>query len=254
MNPSLPRLLHASDNDIPPPRDMCPEFPDIFFDARGVPHPGSPIRGSNIITQVVPVSTSWFTRQFGLPCFSGGWVEPETVLEDLGDWQAAGGKIYAHSRRSGMRVTGIGRGRPRFLCGGGFSLFIGGELGLVPDGMFADGRELINMVATFAVSIPASGAMPVFADAAMHLIPAEYLKDPEYPGLLSPLTLSEANFHLPPPPYFVPGLPCSEFPGFRYARVYVLPSFREIAEDGLDFCDRFLRGGSYRRLLGLPIL
>ena len=220
-----------------------------------MPHPVSPITGSDIIVQIVPDSGNWFVEHFTLSCVPEGWVEPEAAYQNVRDWQASDWRVVIHARRPGVQVSGIGRGRPRFLRGGGISLFIGEEIGLLPDDVVVDGVRLTQMVAVFGVSIPDSGVLPAFSDAAVHIVPAEYLRDPEYPSPLQPSVSFDDDFHLPPPPTFRPGRPSSLFPGYTSAEVHLsMSGFEEGEPYSLDFACVLVRGPSYRSLFGLPTL
>ena len=227
----------------------------MVFDRLGVPHPASPITGCDTIVQIVPDPGSWFPEQFALSCHSEGWVEPEIALQEMEVWRASNWGVNIHSRRPGVQVSGIGRGRPRFLRGGGFSLFIGAEIGLLPDGVIVDGIRLTQMVVVFGVTIPDSGVLPTFSDAALHIVPAEYLRDPEYPNPLLPPVAFDDDFHLPPPPIFRPGRASSLYPGYTTAEVHLSLSAFEAGEPySLDLACVLVRGPSYRRLFGLPTL
>ena len=68
------------------------------------------------------------------------------------------------------------------VCGEEYTLFIGGEIGLLPRGVAVEGTDVSGMVVVFAVFVPADGKLPEIKDVVIHLLPREYLWDPPYPG------------------------------------------------------------------------
>lgn len=250
LTPFLPLELVQQRQKVPPPFDLCPDFPTIFFDRFGIPHPGLPNERPNVAVQIVPPPDNPYARRFGFK--SNGWQHPAAVVAYLLEWLEAGGEIVIHDYHPGVQVTGIGRGMPRFLRGGGFSLFIGGELGLLPDGFTINESMVTGMVATFAVSIPDGGRPPSLEDAAFHLIPSAYLCDPVYPGLQGEVGPDRPHYELPPPPEFRPAAVNCPYQGFSYAEVTVGLSLRELEEDGVEVDNHLFRGRSYRHLMGFP--
>ena len=226
--------------DLLPPLDNFHDFPFTYFTASGEPHfrDHAGVMARTIL-QIVPAGDNPYTRRCSAIQGTRDWLAPEVVQQRFEDWRAAGSPIVVHQKQDGVEVAGIGRGRPRFLCGGGMSIYVIRE-----GGEFPTGSEFGGMVAAFAVSLPCSD----FSSVAIHILPVEYVMDPELPGTPSGLTPEELNYLLPPAPEFRIGLPSSVCPGFFQALVSFDVSEAEYAEGGGTFMYESFRGVSYLHL------
>jgi hypothetical protein len=161
-----------------------------------------------------------------------------------------GEEFTIHCRRPGIQAMGVSRGRARFLCGGGISVFVVREEGLLPKGTECRGIIIPDgMVATIGVAIPYSDDHSL----TYHLIPKEWLADPEYPGLPPGLSPMEIEHWLAPPPEFEIGGPSEELPGYFLAIVQHDISDKEVKEGGGTIAKLTVRGRSYLPLNGLPL-
>ena len=238
--------------DLPPPFNLCPEYPYIYFDRFGVPRPDVAAWESQMVVQVVPAPGNPYIQRFDLR--RDGWEGSDAAARYLRSWQEVSGEVFVHVRQEGVRTTGIGRDQARFLCGEEYTLFIGGEIGLLPRGVAVEGTDVSGMVVVFAVFVPADGKLPEIKDVAIHLLPREYLWDPPYPGFRGLNGCAGVRYELPPPPEFSPGDSGCPYPGFTFAKVLVGLSLMEKDGDSLEVDCQLLRGGCYRRLMGLPIV
>ena len=84
------------------------------------------------------------------------------------------------------------------MVGHGISLFVAREVGFLPPRVSFSGLVLDQMIVVLAVPTAPADQGP----ATFHLIPAEYLADPVYPGLPLVLSPSEIQRWLAPPPVF----------------------------------------------------
>ena len=238
--------------DLLPPFDLSPNFPNILFDKYGVPHPGSPGGIHNAVVQIVPDKRNWYAQNFGRKCRID-WTTPEGTIKFMEDCFRNGRRVEFHARKPGIQTFGTGRGKARFIVGGGISIFVRREIGPLPDSIMINGNVEKGMVATLGVSIPKKGGFPDPNDSAVacHLIPIEYLADQIYPGL--PLVLSPRQmwYWLPPPPRFTPGSSCKERRGFWHANVTIYMSKKEDDEDGHEILFNLMRGSAYYILRGL---
>ena len=183
----------------PSPPSQAPDSLAVRFGPYGEPHFNLPwvVRGSTIF-QFVPSSANPYIHSFGEGGFRD-WDSPTSVYDTVCTWHEFGLEVVVHSRQPVSQVVGVSHGRARFLCGGGVSLFVARELGLLPDGVrFGEGAPLHRMVAVFGVVTPNPGLRP----ATYHILPAEYLVDPAVSGLPADLPLSQVYCQLPPPPLF----------------------------------------------------
>jgi len=199
-----------------------------------------------VVVQIVPSPDNPYIKTFGDKGYRD-WATPEKALKDLTAWTQAGKDVIIHPRHPRVRAIGVSHGRARFVCGSGMSVFVVQEKGLLPDGTRFGESTLDKMVATIAVSTPNTDRN----SATYHLIPAEYLVDPEYPGLPTGLSPSEISHWLAPPPEFHHNLIRSEFPGFYCALVEYDISDKEAEEGGLTILQLTARGRSYLPLNGL---
>jgi len=233
----------------PPPFDRCNDFPRIIFDKGGVPHVGKPGGIPRpVVVQIVPSTDNPYIQTFGDKGYRD-WATPEETLKDLTAWAQAGKDVIIHPQRHpGVHAIGVSHGRARFICGSGMSVFVVQEKGPLPDGTKFGESTLDKMVAAIAISTPSTDRN----SATYHLIPAEYLTDPEYPGLPAGLSPSEIHHWLAPPPEFHHNVIRSEFPGFYHALVEYDISDKEAEEGGLTILQLTTRGRSYLPLNGLP--
>ena len=184
---------------LPPPSGDAPGFPAVHFSLYGEPQFGRPqIAQGSTVYQFVPSSSNPYIHSFGEGS-PRDWDLPTSVYDSIGAWHDLRLEVIVHPRQTITQVVGISHGRARFLCGGGVSLFVSRELGMLPDGVrFGNGAPLHRMVAVFGVVTPNPGLRP----ATYHILPAEYLVDPAVPGLLADLPLSQVYRQLPSPPLF----------------------------------------------------
>lgn len=84
-----------------------------------------------------------------------------------------------------------------------------------------------------------------------HVIPMEYLVDPDLPGLPSGLSRYDLMYRLPPPPVFKRGRGTLDFPDFVHAIVEVAASVEELDEGSHAAFGDLLRGRSYSLYRGL---
>jgi len=136
----------------------------------------------------------------------------------------------------------------RFVCGGGMSLFVVREVGVVPVGACLGGVPLDRMVVVFGVLLGS-----VDSPAAYHLVPSEYLVDPALPGLLPDLSFAQVQRSLPSPPEFSEGGLVGGCSGLSYAMVGFEVSLEEWDEGSVALFGLVLRGASYRLLRGLSL-
>ena len=106
------------------------------------------------------------------------------------------------------------------------SVFVVQEKGCLPDKTIFHAATLDMMVVMVGVSIPSLDTNSI----AYHLIPAEYLTDPIYPGLPPGLSPQELCHWLAPPPMFYLGPSSQKFPGYHQAMVMYDISDKEDAE------------------------
>ena len=234
--------------DLPPPLNLWPNFPNVYFDPEGRPvlaAPGPKIDPEHLTTiyQIVPAANNPYILRFGkgVPC---KWYEPDFVLDLISDWLNAKAEIVIHEHDPNIRTAGIGHGMARFLSGPGIEIFILREMGRVPDGTEIDGKVLRHMVATVGVSVPDRGAPP-----ACHILPAEWLKDPDYPGLPKGLSRDQIISWIGPPPIFWSAGPAPGRKGLTTSRIEIEVSDREADEGGGALDDFASRGLSYHSLM-----
>jgi hypothetical protein len=177
-------------------------------------------------------------------------MSPEFVVGAIRDWVSRGLGIEDHQRRPNVRVTGVSRGKARFVLGGGVSVFVVLELGKLPEGVQVLGKPVGGKVVAFGVNLYGVGAG---YRTSMHVFPAEYLADPPLPGLPDGLAYDVLYDLLAPPPIFSRGLTVIGSPSYVYARVNNDVSRLEAREGGGGGLGGVLvRGRSYLRLLGVP--
>jgi hypothetical protein len=238
-------LLGHPHSDAPPPYDLCPYFPTVYFNQDGEPYLGGPGDIPDaIIHQIVPSPCNPYIRRFG----GGGyrdWGTPDAVHGTIMAAQESGLDITIYSRRPHVRVAGTSRGRPRFLQGSGVSVFVVRELGPLPNGGEICGSSLWGMVVMFGIVYP----NPDDRLASIHIFPAEYLVDSTYPGLPAGLSPAQLNHWLPPPPIFILACPVAGVPGLFHTQVAYDISDKEVSEGGGTICSYTLRGRSYSQLL-----
>jgi hypothetical protein len=260
---SLPNTLSGA--CLPPPFDRDPKFPAVYFTLSGEPVLGQPTGSSDTtIYQIVPSDSNPYSRRYGgvnpTTQTSGevldrrlrsneyrDWDPPEVVLETVQDWFDLGVEIVFHPRRPGICVSGVSRGKSRFLCGGGVYVYVVRELGMLPEGGKVNGVTMERMVATFGVAFPGSGNQST----AYHIFPSEYLVDPALPGLPGGLSYFETLRWLPPPPLFGRDLPVADGKGLVRSRVEFDVSVQEESEAGGTVMGLTLRGRSYYLLQGV---
>jgi hypothetical protein len=250
---------------LPPPFDRDPKFPEVYFTPSGEPVLGRPTGPSDTtIYQIVPTDSNPYAKRYGggrsAMHISGevldrrlcsneyrDWDPPEVVLETIQEWSNLGVEIIFHPRLPGIRVSGVSRGKSRFLCGGGVYVYVVRELGMLPEGGEVNGVTMDKMVATFGVAFPGSGDQSM----AYHIFPSEYLVDPAFPGLPGGLPYSEVLRWLPPPPTFGPDLPVTGGMGLVRSRVEFDVSVQEESEAGGTMMGYTTRGRSYYLLRGV---
>ena len=201
----------------------------------------------SVVCQIVPCGDNPYVIRFGEGEFRD-WAPPEVAFRVITAWRESGREVIVHSRLCGVRAVGESRGLSRFVVGGGVSLFVFREVGLLPVDAELDGAPLGGMVVTFAVDFPNPGGRT----AAYHILPAEYLADPELPGLGPGLSRDQLLYQLPGPPIFHIGSVVDGLTGVFNSIVYFDASPQELDEGSLTFFSQILRGPSYRRLRGLP--
>lgn len=241
-------MLNATYLSPPPPFDRFPDFPCVFFEHRGIPHVGRPGGIPDpIIIQIVPTPCNPYAQVFG----EGGyrdWSSPEKTLQDLIRWEASGKAVVTHPRRPEARVFGISHGKARFVCGYGMSVYVVREVGLLPDRAVFGGSIQDRMIVALAITVP----MPRRDSVAYHLIPAEYLADPDFPGLPAGLSPSEVRHWLADPPLFERcQFQSSVYAGYYPALVHFDISRKEEEEGGSTVCTLTMRGPSYSLVNGL---
>ena len=127
------------------------------------------------------------------------------------------------------------------MVGRGISLFVVREVGFLPPRVSFSGLVLDQMIVVLAVSTAPADQGP----ATFHLIPAEYLADPVYPGLPLVLSPSEIQRWLAPPPVFQVSV-FAVHNGYRLALVHFDVSEKEGEEEGGGTITRVtIRGQSY---------
>ncbi|KAF9780848.1 hypothetical protein BJ322DRAFT_1023561 [Thelephora terrestris] len=216
----LGRVVHDA---LPPPLDRCPEFPEVYFNRLGEPYLwGAPDVVNNTVFQIVPDGAN-----------PRGWILGRTWWCTL--------IALVSGRRVKVAVS------PALLWGGGLSLFVVREVGKVPEGARLGGECVGGMVVVYGVEF--SG--PVVRKACYHLIPADYLVDPDLPGLPSGLSREELLYRLAPPPVFGRGEVVWGSSDLFHSRVHVEVSLEEWDEGANTFPGVTLRGDSYRALQGL---
>jgi hypothetical protein len=209
---------------------------------------GSPHVLDTVVCQVVPSPKNPYVLRFGEGAYRD-WVSPNAALVIIKTWRQLRWEVVIHPHRSGVRSVGESRGLARFVLGGGVSVFVAREVGALPDGAEFNGLSLGGMIVTFGIELPNPGARP----ATYHVFPAEYLADPELPGLAPGLSRSQLLYQLPHPPVFHQS---STFvdgsPGLFHSFVVVSASSQEWDEGAVSLFSQLMRGPSYRRLRGLP--
>jgi hypothetical protein len=240
----LGRVVHDA---LPPPLDRCPEFPEVYFNRLGEPYLwGAPDVVNNTVFQIVPDGANPYVVRFGTGDYRE-WDPPEVTFEFVKAWLDLGKDVVVHPYRAGIGAAGESRGFSRFVVGGGLSLFVVREVGKVPEGARLGGECVGGMVVVYGVEF--SG--PVVRKACYHLIPADYLVDPDLPGLPSGLSREELLYRLAPPPVFGRGEVVWGSSDLFHSRVHVEVSLEEWDEGANTFPGVTLRGDSYRALQGL---
>lgn len=225
----------------PPPLDRHPDFPLVCFNEQGDPLLIGPQKYLDLtIHHIVPGGNNPFVRRFGEGDYRN-WAPPEAVFQMLEFWRKVGLKVTVHPRRPGVTSAGVSRGKARFLCGGGMTVFVVVEKGLLPVGKKIDGIPLDGMVATLGVAFPNTDN----SAATLHIIPAEYLVDPPLPALPRKLSPAQLQKRLPPPPEFYRSDKRAEYPGFYFAFVSFDISEKEEEEGGGSIGSVTVRGSSY---------
>ena len=233
---------------LPPPLDHHPDFPEVFFDPAGEPLLAGPQRLiDSTVFQIVPGPENPYIFRFGAGMFRN-WETPDGAFDLVRAWFRGGREVVIHPRRDGVQAAGESRGYGRFVIGGGVSVFVAHEFGLLPDGVELGGVTLNRMVATFGVVFP----NPEDRSATYHVIPAEYLVDPVLPGLPPGLSWYDLMYRLPPPPVFKRGRCTRDSPDFVHAVVEVAVSVEELDEGASTGSGDILRGRSYLLYRGLP--
>ena len=242
--------LQRGDFHVPPPFNRNPRFPVIAFDNEDVPHLG--VVGEvvySVVAQVVPTPCNRYVERYGFgPC--GTWAISTEVMDYVGDCLRTGKGVVIHQRWRGVHPVGIGGGFCRFMIGGGLSLYIVEEIGLLPPKVEVGGERLNRYAAVLGYEVPSSSRGPPVC----HLVLREYLADPPLFGV--PAILAEAleySYWIPPPPLFRAVGSRWEGSGYRHAMLVVGLSGRERREGGSINAGRVRRGWSYRELQGLHI-
>lgn len=242
--------------NLPPPYDCVSTlFPPMFFRHGGEPCFGfeaEPLEGGvsvtessdSLVFQVVPWDTNPYVLRYGKGDCDRRWVSPEVAFRIAEMWSGVGLKIPVYSRRPGVRAAGIGRGRSRFLCGGGVFLYVAREVGVLPSQAEIQGSCVAGMVLVWGASFPCPKETP----ATFYLVPSEYLLDAVPPGLPRGLSSQEEAYWLPPPPEFNLGPPDEQRPDLFQALVVNDISEKEEGEGGGAFMNVLMRGESYFRL------
>ena len=238
------------DEDLPPPLDHYPLFPDVAFTHGGEPLLfGLPEVPESTVLQIVPDPRSSYPGQYGIGDFRD-WESPDDIYGVISDWYDAGKEVVVHPRLQGVQVAGESRGMSRFVVGAGVSVFVIHELGLLPSRVELGGELLEDMIVAFAVTFPESqDHLPTY-----HVMPAEYLADPYLPGAGPGWTQWDNLYHLSPPPVFCVDRerPIDGLPGAFHTFVRFGVSVRELAEEGArDSGGVAVRGVSYRLLRGV---
>ena len=153
-------------------------------------------------------------------------------------WVGLGREVVIHPHRAGVRTIGISRGRLRFLCGGGISLYIVEEMGCLPGGALIKGEDMGGMVLLWGVEFPS----PAGALATFHLVTAECVVDPPPPGLPPHLAPGEESYWLLPPPEFQRGERDWRWSELYQARVENDVSRKEEEEGGGAIFNYLMRG------------
>jgi len=241
-------VVRTTTRHIPPPFDLHPDFPTVLFNREGEPQLDLPAGAAgDIVCQVVPSHGSVYTRRY-----RGGyraWEDPPTVHSIVAALSILGYAVVIHSRVPGVRVMGVSRGLPRFVCGRGVAVFVIREFGALPDGVEVEGRSVGGMVVALGVPFPSEGG----GTPALHIFPAEYLADPVLPGLPAGLTQAEEAFLLPPPPKFSPSGYVDSETGLDLAWIDYGVSEREYQEGGGVLFGFAFRGRSYYDLHGFSL-
>ena len=229
---------------LPPPYDLDPSFPTVFFDLDGMP---SLCNVSEfVICHIVPTPDNRFIKSFGAGEFRR-WSSPEAVAGIVRGWVIRGLDVVDYPYRANVRVTGVSRGKARFVLGGGIAAFVVQELGEILEGVRVSGRSVGGKIATLGVSLYGIGAGTRLA---VHIFPPEFVADPALPGLSDGLSYDALCDVLAPPPLFSRGLTVEGSPSYAYARVHNFVSAREVREGGGGgLGDVLVRGRSYRELM-----
>ena len=240
------------DEDLPPPLDHYPLFPDVCLTHNGEPLLfGPPDVLESTVFQIVPDPRSSYPGQYGLGDFRL-WESPEAIYGIISNWYDAGNEVVVYPRLRGVRAAGESRGMSRFVVGAGISVFVIHELGLLPSRVELGGELLEDMIITFAVTFPESRDHPP----TYHVMPAEYLADPHLPGACPGWTRWEDLYHLSPPPVFCVDKeePVEGHPGAFHTSIMFGVSVREEMEEGAHTsCGVTVRGISYQLLRGFPL-
>ena len=224
----------------PPPLDDSPDFPLTCFTRDGVPHFSNFEGAESTIVQIVPCTSNPYVRRHcDTDCRP--WAKPAAVLRQFENWLSLDFPVVLHPDRPEVRVLGVGRGRSRFLCGAGISIFIIQEGGVFPTGSEYGGVSLDGYVAVLGVAVPSTKHSPTI----WYLLPLRYLSDPVLPGLPVGLTPYELLTYLPPAPVFSLGPPVLYNTGYYRAMVSYDVSERELAEGGGSMLGLSVRGQSY---------
>jgi hypothetical protein len=191
------------DEGLPPPLDHFPDFPNVVYDRLGRPSlVGPPQEIASTLCHIVPDPGNVYIQAFGRGGFRN-WKTPEVAFELVKTWRDSGREVTIHPRCDGIQVAGESCGLAQFVLGGGISVFVASEVGLLPEGTELEGVLLERMVVTIGITFPNPGNH----SANYHLFPAEYLADPVLPGLLPGLSHKQIRHYLPSPPGLPSGCP-----------------------------------------------
>ncbi|KAF9789374.1 hypothetical protein BJ322DRAFT_1018046 [Thelephora terrestris] len=243
------RMGLVTHEDLPPPLDHFPEFPEVYFKTGGEP---LLVGDCNVINstvfQIVLDNTNLYIMRFGQWGYRN-WDAPDVAFGLVNAWLGAGKDVVIHTRRRGVRAAGESRGMACFVVGCGVSLFAAWEVGLMPNTATLMGKSLGGMVAVYGVEFGGGVQRP----ATYHLLPAKYLVNPFLPGLPPGLTQGELLYRLAPPLLFCKGSVVGGTLDLYHSIVVVDVSSLELDEDALSFHRVTMRGSSYRVLRSLPV-